>query len=398
MGKVFVTGIGITTAIGNDRQENLDSLRKAKPGIGRAVYFDSAYAGQLPFGEVKASNEALAAALRIGANEGFTRTDLLAAGAFEEAVRDAGLSPAEVSAFDTAFISASTVGGMCLTDQLYEDANLRSGKGSVYLDAYSCGAHTLKIARKHHLKGYTDTINTACSSSANAIMMGMRLIKSGRAARAVVGGADSLAKYTVNGFNALKIVSTEPCKPFDRNRSGLNLGEGAAYLVLEAAEDCGDKFVYAEISGYGNANDAYHPSSLSEDAVGVIRCMKEALASAGLSPAQIDYINTHGTATDNNDATELTGMLALFDPVPPFNSTKSYTGHTLGAAGAVEAIFSIFSIQYGEIYPSLHVSDPMLPDGPLPETRLRRNADIRHVLSNSFGFGGNCTSLVITKA
>jgi 3-oxoacyl-(acyl-carrier-protein) synthase len=172
-------------------------------------------------------------------------------------------------------------------------------------------------------------------------MLGARLIKSGRARRAIVGGVDSLAKYTVNGFNSLKILSDAPCKPFDEDRDGLNLGEGAAYLVLEAENVVGDKKIYAEVAGYGNANDAHHPSAMSDEATGAIRSMREAVESAGIGFDLIGYINAHGTGTQNNDGVELTGMAALFEKIPPFNSTKSYTGHTLGAAGAIEAVYSI---------------------------------------------------------
>lgn len=395
-GKVYVTGIGIISALGANAQENHAGLLSGKAGIGKAVHFESHYTFILPFGEVKLGNDELKQVLALENEPGYTRTSLLAVKAFEEAIKDAGLSDDEISSFDTAFISASTVGGMCLTDQLYEDANLKSD-GSEYLEAYGCAAHTLKLVEKYKINGFTDTINTACSSSANAIMMGTRLIKSGRAKRVIVGGVDALAKYTVNGFNALKILSEFPCKPFDENRDGLNLGEAAAYLVLESEEIIGNKKVYAEIAGYGNSNDAHHPSAMSDEAIGAIISMKEAIKSAGINTSEIDYINAHGTGTPNNDTVELTGIFEIFDRVPPFNSTKSYTGHTLGASGAVEAIFSIFSIQYSEIYPSLHIETNMKNFDLKPATEQQTGIPVRYVLSNSFGFGGNCTSLVLGK-
>ena len=189
-----------------------------------------------------------------------TRTDLLAFKAFKEAVESAGLSPEEISSPDTAFVSASTVGGMCLTDQLYKDSNLLTND-SEYLDSYSCSAHANRIVERYQIKGPVDVINTACSSSANALMHGARLIRSGRAKRAIVGGVDSLSKYTVNGFNSLQILSSDRCKPFDSERDGLNLGEGAAYLVLERADERKGKKASAQLVGYGNSNDAYHTSS-----------------------------------------------------------------------------------------------------------------------------------------
>ncbi|GLU56751.1 beta-ketoacyl-[acyl-carrier-protein] synthase family protein [Dyadobacter frigoris] len=395
-GKVYVTGIGIISALGNDVKGNHAGLLSGEAGIGKAVHFGSYYTSVLPFGEVKLSNDELRNVLGLENEPGYTRTSLLAVKAFEEAVNDAALTGQEISSFDTALISASTVGGMCLTDQLYEDANLKS-EGSEYLEAYGCGAHTLKLVEKYKINGFTDTINTACSSSANAIMMGARLIKSGRAKRVIVGGVDALAKYTVNGFNALKILSEFPCKPFDENRDGLNLGEAAAYLVLESEDLVGDKKIYAEIAGYGNSNDAHHPSAMSDEAVGAIISMKEAIKSAGISVSEIDYINAHGTGTPNNDKVELTGISKLFEKVPPFNSTKSYTGHTLGASGAVEAIFSIFSIQYSEIYPSLHIETNMKEYDLKPVIEFQTGIPVRYVLSNSFGFGGNCTSLVLGR-
>jgi len=394
--RVFVTGIGIISALGDNVEKNHESLVKSQAGVRNAVHFESYYTAVLPFGEIETSNEELKEILNLKDEPGYTRTCLLAVKAFEEAIADSRLSSSELSSFDTALISASTVGGMCLTDQLYEDANCKSD-GSEYLEAYGPGSHTLKLVEKYKINGFTDTINTACSSSANAIMLGARLIKSGRANRAVVGGVDALAKYTVNGFNALKILSKNPCKPFDENRDGLNLGEAAAYLVLESEELVGDKKIYAEILGYGNSNDAHHPSAMSENAVGAIRSMKDAIESAGISPDQINYINAHGTGTPNNDSVELTGITEIFKNVPPFSSTKSYTGHTLGAAGAVEAIFSILSINNSEIYPSLHIETAMKDFEDLPVTSYQSEAQVNYVLSNSFGFGGNCTSLVLGK-
>ena len=392
----MVTGMGMVSAIGENVAENHAHLRACKSGIGKSTFFNSIYAKTLPFGEVQINHEHLKKTLGIADGLGYTRTCLFAVKAFEEAIQDALLSADVLKLPSTAFISASTVGGMCLTDQLYEDANLRSS-GSEFLESYDGSSHTLKIVARYGITGITDTINTACSSSANAIMLGCRLIRSGRAKRVIVGGVDTLAKYTVNGFNSLKILSDELCKPFDQNRTGLNLGEAAAYLVLEDLEVVHDKPIYAEITGYGNSNDAYHPSGMSDEATGAIQCMQEAIQMAGLGPHQIDYINAHGTGTANNDQVESYALTHIFKPVPPYSSTKAFTGHTLGAAGAVEAIYSILSILHSEIYPSLRVETPIQNFTIRPETSLQSNQNIDHVLSNSFGFGGNCTSILISK-
>lgn len=394
--KVFITGIGAISPIGIDVKQNLQKLREGKSGINKPQFFASKYASSNLFGEVNLANESLKKLLNLENQKGLTRTCLFALKAFKEAIDDAELSKSEISSYNTAFISASTVGGMCLTDQLYSDANLKSDK-SDYTSSYGCSAHTFRIVEKYNIRGITDTINTACSSSANAIMFGARLIKSGRAKRVMVGGVDSLAKYTVNGFSALKILSELSCKPFDENRNGLTLGEGAAYLVLESEDIVANKNVYAQISGYGNASDAFHASTISEDATGVVNSINQAIKFANIDKSQIDYINAHGTGTKNNDFVELVSFTSIFDKVPLFNSTKSYIGHTLGAAGAIEAIYSILSIKNNELYPSLNFDTPIAKFNLSPILNYKPEIEINHVLSNSYGFSGNCTSLIFSK-
>jgi len=395
MSRVFVTGIGVVSAIGNNVEQNLTQLKKGESGIGKAHFLKSNFVETHVFGEAKISTDELRAQLNIF-DKGFTRNDLIAFLAFEEAIKKAHLSAQEISSTNTAFISASTIGGMQMTQELYNDANLIS-KSSDLLESYPGHTHAQKFAKHYQLSGIVDVINTACSSSANAIMNGARLIKAGKINRAIVGGTDSLGKFTVNGFNSLGIMSEKPCQPFDENRSGLNLGEGAAYLILESEELIGDKKIYGEILGYGNSNDAYHPSSLSDEAIGVVIAMEKALKVANISPDKIDYINAHGTATGNNDYTELTGIQKTFNRFPPFNSTKSYTGHTLAASGAIEAIYSILSLQNQELYPSLNFKDCIIPFDQKPISNYQNNVSLKYVMSNSFGFAGNCTSLIISN-
>jgi 3-oxoacyl-(acyl-carrier-protein) synthase len=396
MSRVVVTGIGVVSAIGNDVASNHAQLKRCESGIGKAKHFTSKYVDSLNFAEVKLSNEELKTKLNLTGKKGISRTALLAILAFKEAIHHAGLSQEEIKSYRTGFISSSTVGGMCNTDELYADANLK-GTPSEYVGAYGGGEHTLRIIEQFGIKGFTSTINTACSSSANAIMLGSRLIKSGRLDRVIVGGADSLAKYTVNGFNALMILSSNPCKPFDNQRDGLTLGEGAGYLVLERADLSEDKEHLAEVLGYGNANDAFHPSATSDEAFGPCLAMERALESAQITPSQVDYINAHGTGTPNNDVTEMFAFHKTFGTIPPYNSTKSYTGHTLAASGAIESIFSILSMQSNELYPSLNCVDPISTYNTTPIQSLTE-ADLNIVMSNSFGFGGNCTSVIFSKA
>jgi 3-oxoacyl-(acyl-carrier-protein) synthase len=392
--RVFVTGMGIISAIGNSLAENHSALKAGKCGITLASHLPSRYAGTLPFGEVVTDSTALKEKLQV-TDPGVTRTSLLALHAFADALADAELSAVEIRDPATALVSATTVGGMCLTDELYRDAS-GDCEGSPYLSSYDCSSVSLFLQARFNMRGPVSTINTACSSSANAIQYGARLIRNGLARRAFVGGADSLAKFTINGFNSLQILSPGICRPFDRDRDGLNLGEGAAFLVLEKEEDTAGKKIYAELTGYCNVNDAHHPSSLSIEGDGPYLAMRGALELARLKESQIDFINTHGTGTENNDAAESRAMIRLFGQPPAFISTKSYTGHTLGASGAIEAVFSIFNLFYQEQYASLHFNQP-IEDMGLRPAQACQIKQVRHVLSNSFGFGGNCTSLVFSE-
>jgi 3-oxoacyl-(acyl-carrier-protein) synthase len=402
--------MGIISAVGASLAENRSALRAGKSGVTMSGRLPSRYAGILPFGEIGTGTDELTEKFKI-TDPGITRTTLLALHAFDDAISDARLTAAELSDPGTALIGATTVGGMCLTDELYRDA-INPCEGSAFLSSYDCASVSLYLQGRYKMNGFATTINTACSSSANAIQYGARLIRNGLAGRAIVGGTDSLAKFTINGFNALQILSPDICRPFDRDRAGLNLGEGAAYLVLEGEEalagegaagegaaagaGAAGKKIYAELTGYCNTNDAFHPSSLSLSGDGPYLAMEGALQSARLSTADIDFINTHGTATENNDEAESRAMVRLFGEPPVFVSTKSYTGHTLGASGAIEAVYTILSLVHQELYPSLNFDQP-IPGIGLRPLQAYKNSTLRHVMSNSFGFGGNCTSLIFSK-
>jgi 3-oxoacyl-(acyl-carrier-protein) synthase len=388
-----VTGMGVVSAIGNTVAENRQALAKGQTGIGTLELFPTKYAATLPFGEIKLTNKALQEKLKAH-ESGLTRTTLLALHAFAEALADGAISTATLSDPATALIGANTVGGMCLTDELYHDAH-KTEDGSPFLSSYDGASVNMYLQQRFSINGIISTINTACSSSANAILYGARLIKNGFAERAIVGGVDSLAKFTINGFNALHILAPAHCRPFDEERNGLNLGEGAAFLVLEREENSKGKKVYAELTGYCNANDAFHPSSLSECGDGPYLAMKGALEEAGLDASAISFINAHGTGTENNDLTESFAMQRLFTAVPAFASTKANTGHTLGAAGAVEAVYSILNLVHQEVYGGLNFHQPISATGLLP-VQTYAQIPMQHVMSNSFGFGGNCTSLIFS--
>lgn len=387
--------MGVITAIGNSVDENRLSLTEGRCGMGKLELFESKYSDSVPVAEIKITNRSLKQKL-VGDEPGITRTTLLALHALEEAIADSRLTTDEISSSLTALIGANTVGGMCRTDEMYIDAQKESAV-SEFIASYDYGSVNMYLQKRYGLTGPVNTINTACSSSANAIMYGARLIRSGRVKRAIVGGVDSLAKFTINGFNALRILSPDICRPFDENRSGLNLGEGAGFIVLEKEEEAIGKKIYAFLSGYANANDAFHASSLSAEGDGPFKVMKDALESANLDPREIDFINAHGTATENNDLVESVAMLRLFKKVPAFASTKANVGHTLGAAGAIEAVYCILNLYHQELYPAINFSSAIPATGLKPIVKYSKE-NLRHIMSNSFGFGGNCSSLVFSKA
>lgn len=398
--RVFITGMGLITAIGDNVMENLRSLRLQQHGMGHTRHINTIHKEVLPVAEVRHSTAQLAAIAGVPTVQGYTRTTLLGLIAMKEALQSAGLTEADTPS--AGFINASTVGGMCDTEKVYFDIidPEQHGEFLDYIDTLDCADCTQRIADETGIGAHIATISTACSSSANALMYGARLIKHGQLDIAICGGTEALTRFTINGFNSLKNIDKRHCKPFDLDRNGLNLGEGAAYLVLESESQVkrrGAK-VLAELSGYCNANEAFHPTAPSPEGDGAYAAMKNALAMSGRTIADVQYVNVHGTATLNNDASEGKALLRLFgDKVPMFSSTKPFTGHTLAAAGGIEAIFSVLAIREQMVFPNLNFSDKMEEVDVMPETRLLEQFPVRNVLSNSFGFGGNNASLVISK-
>lgn len=398
--RVLITGMGMITAIGGTVAANLDSLLQQQSGLGFTRFIDTIYKEVLPVAEVKYSNEELAQMAGVPGRPEYTRTTLLGLVAIQEALQQAGIQ--DLQQEPLGFINASTVGGMCDTEKVYFDIIDPTKEGAFlrYIDTLDCADCTQRIADRIGITGYITTISTACSSSANALMYGARLIKQGLAHRVVCGGTEALTGFTINGFNSLKNIDKQACRPFDHNRNGLNLGEGAAYLVLESeslVRQNGSR-ILAELSGYCNSNEAFHPTAPSPEGDGAYAAMKEALAMSGRSIGQVQYINVHGTATWPNDLSEGRALERLFgNQVPPFSSTKPFTGHALAAAGAIEAIYSVLAIQHQLVFPNLNFSEKMEELSIVPETRLLQGQAVETVISNSFGFGGNNASLVISK-
>lgn len=396
--KIAITGMGIISAIGNNVEENLNSLTSGKHGISDITLFETRHKGHIKTGEIKLSNAELSEKLKLKENHHATRTALLGMVAAKEAIESAKII--NINEYKTGLISSTSVGGMDMTEKYfysYEDFP----EQQKYIDSHDAGNSSLLIADYLGLKGMVSTISTACSSAANAIMMGAKLIKNGVLDRVIVGGTDALSKFTLNGFNTLMILTDSYNTPFDNDRKGLNLGEAAAFIVLESDEVVkkDNKKVLGYLSGYGNANDAHHQTASSENGQGAYLAMETALKVSGLDKEQIDYINVHGTATPNNDLSEGIAMIRIFgeNKVPDFSSTKAFTGHTLAAAAGIEAVYSLLAIQNNIIFPNLNFKTKMEEFDLIPVTELKEK-NINHVLSNSFGFGGNCSTLIFSKS
>lgn len=390
--------MGIVSSIGMNVEETLLNLKEKKSGVNDISLLKTNYSGKLPAAEIKKTNDELAAIA--GLKSGHSRTTLLATIAAKQAIQF--FKKNEFDGLKKGFISANTVGGMDLTEQFFADFLNDNESGNIDLTRYhDCGASTEIVAKEIGFTDFFTTISTACSSSANALMYGARLIRHGVLDICLCGGSDALSKFTLNGFNSLMILDNEACKPFDDERKGLNLGEGAAFLLLvseKVAEKLSQKPT-TYLRGFANKNDAFHQTASSPEGRGNLAAMQSAASMAQLEIAAIDYINLHGTGTQNNDSSEGIAIQTLFaDKVPSSSTTKAYTGHTLGAAGAIEAVFSILAIEQHLIFPNLRFKTRLKELNFSPEKELIEEKNIVHVLSNSFGFGGNCSSIILSKA
>ena len=398
MSEIVITGIGAISAIGNNVDEMFNSLKENKHGIKPISILDTKLSGEYLAGEVKLSNNEL---LKLTGLKGtHSRTTLLASIAISELLKSSNLSPEEKTT--TGLISSTTVGGMDKTENNYY--NLKSGENLNLAKIHPSGKHTSALADFFGLNSYTSTVSTACSSASNAMIIGARLIKSKQLDRVIVGGADALSKFTLNGFKSLMILDPKHCKPFDVNRKGLNMGEAAGYLIIESKESAEKRGarIYAKLTGYSNVNEAYHQTASSPNGDGAYLAMKKAISLAGLNVNDIQYINAHGTGTNNNDNSESLAIDRVFANEKGcssvlFSSTKAYTGHTLAAAGGIEAIISVLCINNNFIPANLNFKDKIENSILTPIVDCKKNIVLNNVMSNSFGFGGNNTSLLFSK-
>jgi 3-oxoacyl-[acyl-carrier-protein] synthase-1 len=392
--KVYITGRGIFSSIGLGLEPTLRSMLEGKSGIAPIRILQTVHR-DFPVAEVPYTDDELLGLNGFTSASRLTRTTLIAMPAVKEALESAGIS--DIASARTGFISATTVGGMDKKEHYYHEA-ATSKEWLLYIDTQDVAEHTERLADHFGFRDFVTTASTACSSGANAIMLGARMIRQGLLDRVVAGGNECLTRFHLNGFNSLMILDKEPCKPFDQNRAGITLGEGAGYVVLESealVRKEGKKPV-CELSGYGNSCEAFHPTASSPDGIGAYLAMSQALEMAGLKPSDIGYINAHGTGTDSNDISEGTAIERLFGPdVPPVSSTKPYTGHTTSAAGSIEAILCSLALEKGVLFPNLNWKTQMqdLHFAPIHELTAM---PFRHALSNSFGFGGNNTSLILS--
>ena len=400
-GRLVITGAGVVSALGCGKAVSLEALRSCRSGIAPVKYLKGGPDG-LPVGEVPLSNEEMAtkAGVPLSMASNWPRTTLMSILALQEALEDASIgyperhtllsvkkSPVSVCLSEIPVIGGTTVGGMDITERIYPKVSA----------LHSCGASTDLAVEFLGGAKFATTLSTACSSATNAIIYGANLIRSGKFQCVVCGGSESLSAYHFHGFNSLMILDKEPCRPFDATRAGLNLGEGAAYLVLETEESALRRGVkpIAVLSGWGNACDAFHQTASSPDGEGAFLAMRKALEMAGLDLSAIDYVNAHGTGTPNNDASESAAIRRIFgESLPPVSSTKSFTGHTTSASGSIKAVFCILALENGFVPQQLNWSTPD-PSCIVPQTEPLQK-ELRHILCNAFGFGGNDSSIILS--
>lgn len=367
-----------------------------RSGVGPIEHLATAHL-EFPCAEVKLSNEQMISLLGLPAGGAYTRTFLIGALALRQAIAMAGLRPDELP--KCGFVNGTTVGGMDKSELYYTDFRT-SLDHKEYIATHDCGACSDMIAEQAGRFAFVTTLSTACSSAANAIILGANMIQAGECDMVVAGGSECITKYHLNGFNTLKILDTERCRPFDQNRSGINLGEGAAFIVIETAESAARRGAtpLCALSGWGNACDAFHQTATSPEGDGACLAMRKALAMAALKPSDIAYVNAHGTGTVNNDETEAAALARVFaeEASPWISSTKSYTGHTTSASGSIESVICILAMRHGFVPASLGLNDP-IAEGKLrfaPAEVTRQG--LAHVMCNSFGFGGNDSSLIFS--
>lgn len=386
--KVAVTAYCVCNGLGRTTVEVLESLRAARHGL-RPCPLDVPFemmCGVVP-GPIPTVPERQARLAVRQLEIGWLAYQEIAP-AVAEVIERRG--PQRVGA-----VLGTSTGGIAHTEEAFFEWRETSSLPRRYnLDAHSFHTIGRMLREEAGWRGPTTVVSTACSSSAKVFSSARRLLRSGRCDAVLVGGVDSLALTTVRGFHSLSASSAGLCRPFSAERDGMNVGEGAAFVLLERDAPAGAQ-LRAHLAGIGESNDAFHMSAPDPEGRGAIAAMKAALADAGLSASAIDYINAHGTGTVRNDVAEARAIAHVLGKEVPVVSTKSYTGHMLGAGGATEAVFSLIALEQQWIPANLGL-DPVDPEIQLDLPTQPREASVRHVLSNSFAFGGSNVTLAFS--
>ena len=396
--RVVITGIGVFCSIGKDAEEFLQSLKEGQSGIGPITLFDTS---KYPC--------KIGAEIRDYRAEGFfkkkelkklSRADQFGLIASEEAVKASAIH--SYSSEEVGVCLGAGAGGMFEAETYHREVLLKGKSRPSLLWSFIPSYTTDRVAERFGFSGPKFTVTTACSSSATAIGYGADLIRSGKSKAVLCGGSEALTELTFGGFNSLKATDPSPCKPFDRKRAGMSLGEGAGILVLEDFDEAEkrDAKILAEFLGYGIGGEAYHITAPEPTGMNEARIMNEALEESGVAPTEVDYINAHGTGTPLNDKVETLSIKNAFGERAysiPISSIKSSVGHCLGAAGAMEAIASVLSMVHRFIPPTLNYQEGDKDCDLDYVPGKAREKEVKVVLSNSFAFGGNCTTLVLGR-
>lgn len=405
--RVVITGMGAVTPLGNSAEESWKGACAGKSGIGLITKFDTTVFDTKIAGEVKAFDP-----LQYVNKKEYRRLDdfiVYALAAADMAVQDAGHT--RIAGERSGVIIGSAIGGLA-TIEKEKETILQAGPRRVatfMIPAVLANLAAGHVSIRYGLKGPITCPTTACAAGTNAIGDAFRMIRDGYADLMITGGVEAaVTPLAVAGFNAMRTLSTKndvpekASRPFDRKRDGFVIGEGCGLLILEelSAALKRDAKIYGEVIGYGLTSDAYHLAAPPPGHEGAVRCMKEALADGRIAPEEVDYINAHGTSTLLNDLYEAQAIKTVFGATNPgiaVSSTKSMTGHMLGAAGGVEAIFTVKALQEGIMPPTINLDEPD-PENDLDYVPHRaRQKDMRFALSNTFGFGGVNASLVLKK-
>jgi 3-oxoacyl-[acyl-carrier-protein] synthase II len=396
--RVAITGMGIFCSTGKDVEEFAHSLKEGRTGIGPITLFDTSKYPCKIGAEIR--NYRPEEFFKKKELKKLSRTDQFGLIASEEAVKTSAIRsyPSE----EVGVCLGAGAGGMFEAETYHREILVKGKSKPSLIWPFIPSYTTDRVAEKFGFSGPKFTVTTACSSSATAVGYGADLILTGKSKAIVCGGSEALSELTFGGFNSLKATDPSPCRPFDRKRAGMSLGEGAGILILEdldEAERRGVKII-AEFLGYGIGGEAYHITAPEPTGIGGARIMKEAIEESGIPVTEVDYINAHGTGTPLNDKAETISIKNVFGERAywiPVSSIKSSVGHCLGSAGAIEAVASILSIIHQFIPPTLNHQrgDEDCDLDYVPGKS--RHAEVGVVLSNSFAFGGNCTSLVFGK-